>query len=67
MLKRFKEQGFINVKLVPIYDLRFALLNKDEEIERVIINNIEEFSEYENFKVDSEIMIEYHTFNSNEP
>lgn len=65
--KQFKEAGFVNVSVEPIYDVVFGWFVSDGEIESVTINGEDEFYSGEEFRPDDEAVIKYHTLKKNKP
>lgn len=58
----FKENGFVNIKTEPIYDLVTGLLTKDNEVEKVSVGGDFDYSADEWISSDIEVIIYYHTF-----
>lgn len=62
--KQLTEKGFENVEFSPIEDLIIGFLTEDGEIEKVSVNNHEDYSSDSTFASDTKIVIYYHTFPS---
>ncbi len=60
--KSFEDAGFTNVQTDKIDDLIFGWLTKDGEIEKVLVDNSDNFSKGSWIASDTEIIISYHTF-----
>lgn len=66
-LDDFESAGFTNIKLKIIYDLVTGWLTSDGEIEEVLVNGSSSFKKGEFYPKDTEIVIAYHTWKSDEP
>ena len=55
------DKGFNNISYNPIADLEIESMEKENEISKIIVNNISDFDRNSKFHVDSKIIIEYHT------
>lgn len=62
-----KSMGFINIKYEIIYDLVTGWLVSDGEIEEVSIAGDTSFRKGDKYNKNCEIIISYHTFESNKP
>ena len=62
----FEDQGFTNIRLEKIEDLIFGWLTKDGEVEKVTVGGDENYSADKWVDSDTEIVIYYHTFTSDE-
>lgn len=58
----FVKAGFENVKCEPVYDLIFGLFNRLGNVERVMISGKKTFSKKQRIRVDTPIIIRYHSF-----
>ena len=67
VLDDFESAGFTNIKLKIIYDLVTGWLTSDGEIEEVLVNGSSSFTKGDLFPKDTEIVISYHTWASDEP
>ena len=65
--KEFKSAGFTNIKYEIIYDLVLGFLVSDGEVEYVTIDGSKEFKDISEYSKDVEIIIAYHTYESNNP
>lgn len=63
--KKFKESGFTNVTFEIEYDIITGWLTKDGEVKSVSIDGDKKYSEGDMYKVNSEIVINYHTLRKN--
>lgn len=63
----FKNAGFTNVKTDVVYDLILGWFTEDGEVESVTVGGDEAYSTWSKYKVNTEVVITYHTFISNEP
>jgi hypothetical protein len=66
VLSTFTDKGFTNVKLEPIEDLITGWLTKDGEVEKVTVGDNENYSPDQWVPADSEVIIYYHTFPSDD-
>ncbi|MBQ8859351.1 MAG: DUF4839 domain-containing protein [Clostridia bacterium] len=66
-LDDFEAAGFTNIKLKIIYDLVTGWLTSDGEIEEVLVNGSSSFTKGDVYQKDTEIIIVYHTWESDEP
>lgn len=64
VVKQLKENGFQNIKTIPIEDLVTGWITSDGEIEDITINGESNFTENTAYSPDAEIVISYHTFKS---
>ena len=64
---QFKEAGFVNISLEPIYDLALGWFVSDGEIESITVNGEDEFYKGEEFRPDDAVVIKYHTLKKNKP
>lgn len=67
VLDDFEAAGFTNVKLKIIYDLVAGWLTSDGEIEEILVNGSSSFTKGDVYPKDTEIIIAYHTWASDEP
>ena len=67
VLDDFETAGFTNIKLKAIYDLITGWLTSDGEIEEVLVNGASSFTKGDVYPKDTEIIIVYHTWESDEP
>ena len=62
VVRQFEAAGFRNIHRVAIPDLINGWLKKDLSVEDVTIKGNKNFLKFELYRVDSEILITYHTF-----
>ena len=62
VVNMFKEKGYVNVKTEKIQDLITGWIKKDGEVESVKIDGKDNYSEYDSYYIDTEVIITYHTF-----
>ena len=60
--KMFRGAGFVNVKLEEDADLTTGWIHSDGEVEDVFVNNKSKFSANDLHRLDTEIIIVYHTY-----
>lgn len=58
----FQMAGFGFVETRPIYDLVTGWLKKDGTVETISIDNNEKFEKAITYRIDSKVVIMYHTF-----
>ncbi len=63
----FESAGFTNIKFQIIYDLITGWLTFDGEIEEVLVNGSSSFTKGDVYPKNTEIIIVYHTWKSDEP
>ena len=66
VIDNFKEKGFTNIRTEKIEDLIAGWLTKDGEVEEVSVGGDVDYSPDKWLPVDTEVLIKYHTFPSNE-
>lgn len=59
--QKFEDEGFTNVKVYPIPDIKLGIFAKEGEVESVTIGKDESFKRSSIFNADEEIVIKYHT------
>lgn len=64
---QFKNAGFVNVSVEPIYDVVFGWFDFDGEIENITIKGKETFYAGEEFRPDDKVVIKYHTLKKKKP
>ena len=64
---QFKEAGFVNISVEPIYDVVLGWFVSDGEIESITVNGEDEFYKGEEFRPDDAVVIKYHTLKKNKP
>lgn len=65
--KAFKDAGFINVSTEVEYDIITGWLTDDGEVESVIVDGDKKYDSSEEYKLNSDVVINYHTFRKNKP
>lgn len=65
--EEFVDLGFTNIRFSVIYDLITGWLVSDGEVEYVSIGGNKEFDKKDVFDKNTEVVIAYHTFESNRP
>ena len=63
----FKNAGFINVKTEAEYDILLGWFTKDGEVDSVVVGGDKEYESWSRYKVNTEVVITYHTFIGNKP
>lgn len=63
--KQFEDAGFSNITYDIEYDIITGWLTDDGEVKSISINGDKDYSEYTDFRVDSEVVITYHTYAKN--
>ena len=66
IVEMFESAGYTNIKTVIEYDIVTGWLTKDGEVKSVTINQ-EDYDIYDEFRLDSEVVITYHTYRKNKP
>ena len=66
IVKQFEKSGFINIKTVPIYDITLGWFKDDGEIDEISINGETKFNTDDEYRVDAEIVITFHTYKDNQ-
>lgn len=61
----FENAGFVNVTTVIEYDIVTGWLTDDGEVESVTINGEEKFDSYDEYRLDAEVVVTYHTWEKN--
>ena len=62
----FEKSGFTNINTEEIQDLITGWLTKDGEVEEVTVGGNSEYSKDDWFPVDTEVIVRYHTFASDD-
>lgn len=63
----FKDAGFTNISTKVEYDIVTGWITDDGEVESIIIDENEKFDSGDKYKLNSEVVITYHTFRKNKP
>jgi hypothetical protein len=64
--KRFKSSGFKNISFKPMGDLVTGWINEDGEVDKISINGQTDFSSYDKFPPEADVVITYHSYSSEE-
>ena len=62
---KFEDAGFTNVTTDIKYDIITGWLTDDGEVESVTINGEKKFDYYDEFRLDAEVVVTYHTLKKN--
>lgn len=65
--KAFKDAGFTNVSTEVEYDIITGWITDDGEVESVIVDGEEKYDSGDEYKLNSDVVITYHTFKKNKP
>lgn len=66
LVAEFENAGFINIKLIPQYDIITGWLTDDGEVESVTIDGEKKYSSDTKYRPDAEVIITYHTYKQDE-
>lgn len=67
VIDEFENAGFVNVTTVVEYDIVTGWLTDDGEVKSVTINGENKFDSYDEYRLDAEVVITYHTLKKNKP
>lgn len=67
VIDEFENAGFVNVTTVVEYDIVTGWLTDDEEVKSVTINGEKKFDSYDEYRLDVEVVVTYHTLKKNKP
>lgn len=67
VMDKFENAGFVNVTTVLEYDIVTGWLTDDGEVKSVTINGEKKFDSYDEYRLDAEVVITYHTLKKNKP
>lgn len=67
VIDKFENAGFINVSTTVEYDIVTGWLTDDGEVKLVTINGEKKFDSYNEYRLDAEVVITYHTLKKNKP
>ena len=67
VIEKFENAGFINVSTTVEYDIVTGWLTDDGEVKLVTINGEKKFDSYNEYRLDAEVVITYHTLKKNKP
>ena len=65
--KAFKNAGFMNITNKIEYDILFDWFTKDGEVKSVVVDGDKKFDAGDEYKLNSNVVITYHTFIKNKP
>ena len=61
-----KSAGFYDITTVPLEDLKTGWINKPDTVDTVLIENTPKFTTQDQFRINSTIIINYHSFKDND-
>ena len=67
VVEAFEDAGFINITVNAEYDIITGWLTNDGEVGTVTINGDKKFDSYDEYRLDAEVIITYHTYKKNKP
>ena len=67
VVEEFENAGLIKVTTVVEYDIVTGWLTDDGEVKSVTINGDKKFDSYDEYRLDAEIVVTYHTLKKNKP
>lgn len=67
VIEEFENAGFVNVTTVVEYDIITGWLVDDGEVKSVTIDGDKKFDSYDEYRLDAEVVITYHTLKKNKP
>lgn len=67
VIDEFEKAGFVNVTTVVEYDIVTGWLTDDGEVKSVTINGDKKFDSYNEYRLDAEVVVTYHTLKKNKP
>ena len=67
VVKEFENDGFTNIRINVEYDIITGWIIEDGEVKSVTINGNSKYDYYDEYRLDAEVMITYHTLRSNKP
>ena len=62
VVQAFKDAGFVKVRRQSIPDLKLGWFKKENSVEEIIINGTTNYNAKERFRLDSSIIVSYHSF-----
>lgn len=65
VIDEFENAGFVNVTTVVEYDIVTGWLTDDGEVKSVTINGDKKFDSYNEYRLDAEVVVTYHTLKKN--
>lgn len=67
ILQQFTLAGFVNIQIVPQYDLIFGWFSQDGAVAKISIDNDAKFLKDTEYRPDASVVITYHTYRSDRP
>ena len=67
VIAEFNNTGFTNVTTVVKYDIITGWLTDDGEVKSVTINGEKKFDSYDEYRLDAEVVVTYHTWKKSKP
>lgn len=67
VIDEFENAGFVNVTTVVEYDIITGWMTDDGEVKAVTINGEKKFDSYDEYRLDAEVVVTYHTLKKNKP
>lgn len=67
VIDEFENAGFVNVTTVVEYDIVTGWLTDDGKVKSVTINGDKKFDSYNEYRLDAEVVVTYHTLKKNKP
>lgn len=67
VIDEFENAGFVNVTTVVEYDIVTGWLTDDGEVKSVTFNGEKKFDSYDEYRLDAEVVVTYHTLKKNKP
>ncbi|MCD8325448.1 MAG: hypothetical protein LUC90_01840 [Lachnospiraceae bacterium] len=67
VIQEFEDVGFTNIQTNVKYDIITGWLTEDGEVSSVTINGDKKFDSDDEYRLDAEVIITYHTLASNKP
>ncbi len=64
---KFEVAGFENIKTYVLYDVITGWITGDGEVKSITIDDNEDYTTYEDFRPDAEVIITYHSYIKNKP
>lgn len=67
VIDEFENAGFVNVTTVVEYDIVTGWLTDDGEVKSVTINGDKKFDSHNEYRLDAEVVVTYHTLKKDKP
>ncbi len=67
VIEKLESAGYTNIKTNIEYDIITGWLTDDGEVKSVTVDGTDEYEYYDEFRLDAEIVVTYHTLKSNKP